>query len=128
MALIRETDMNRVNLNTVSDEVRQVILSLGANGAIFELDGRPIACLVPPPTQPDDSGEWTTTKNARRFYLIDREIDGTITPEEIFELQTLEEQFEQFMDRVAPLPVGHARQLHHELIEKVRLKGATEMP
>src|ERR1051326_8912635 len=114
MALIRGPDMIHVNLNTVSDEVRQVILSLGANGTIFELDGRPIACLVPPPTHPDDSGEWTTTKNARRFYLIDREIDGTITTEEKLELQTLEEQFEQFMDRVAPLPVDHARQLHQE--------------
>ena len=96
--------MNHVNLNTVSDEVRQVILSFNANGTIFELDGRPIACLAPPPTQPDDSGEWTTTKNARRFYLIDREIDGTITMEENPELQTLEEQFEHFMDRLAPLP------------------------
>jgi hypothetical protein len=128
MVLIRGPDMNHVNLNTVSDEVRQVILSFNANGTIFELDGRPIACLVPPPTQPDGSGEWTTTKNARRFYLIDREIDGTITTAEKLELQTLEEQFEQFMDRVAPLPVDHARQLHQELMDKVRLKGATEMP
>jgi hypothetical protein len=40
----------------------------------------------------------------------------------------LEEQFEQFMDRVAPLPVDHARQLHQELMDKVRLKGATEIP
>jgi hypothetical protein len=120
--------MNHVNLNTFSDEVRQVILSLSANGTIFELNGRPVACLGPPPTQPDDSGEWTTTKNARRFYLIDRDIKGTITKEEKLELQTLEKQFEQFMDRVAPLPVEHARQLHQELMEKVRLKGTTEMP
>src|SRR5262245_5331387 len=124
MPLIRGPDMHHVNFNAVSDEVRQVILSFNANGTIFELDGRPIACLVPPPIRPDDSGEWSTTKNARRCYLIDRDIDGTITMQEKLELQTLEEQFEQFMDRVAPLPVDHVRQLHQALLDKVRLQGA----
>src|SRR5436190_10945838 len=101
-ALIQGPEMNHVNLNTVSDEVRQVILSFTTKGTVFELDGRPIACLIPPPTRPDDFEEWTTTKNARRFHLIDREIDGAITMEEKQELQNLEDRFEQFMNRIAP--------------------------
>src|SRR5258708_5442524 len=92
-------DMNHVNLNTASEVVRQVILSFTANGTVFELDGRPVACLIPPPTPADDAEEWSNTKNARRFYLIDKEIDGSITAEEKQELRLLEDQFERFMDR-----------------------------
>ena len=115
--------MNHVNLNTATDAVREVILSFKANGTVFELDGRPIACLIPPPTQPDDAPEWTVAKNARRFYLIDKEIDGTIALEEELELQILEVQYDQFMDRVAPLPLEHARRLPQELVEKSRSAG-----
>lgn len=116
--------MNHVNLNNVAESVRQVILSFTASSTVFELDGQPVACLIPPPTPPDDTSEWTTIKNARRFYLIDKEIDGSIAEEEKLELQILEDQFDQFMDRMAPLPLEHARRLHQELVEKSRLAGA----
>ena len=120
--------MNHVNLNNASETVRQVILSFTASSTIFELDGQPVACLIPPPTRSDESDEWTTVKNARRFYLIDKEIDGSITKEEKSELQFLEDQFNQFMDRVAPLPLEHARQLHQELLQKVQLAKVNTTP
>ena len=120
--------MNHVNLNTATDAVREVILSFKANGTVFELDGRPIACLIPPPTQPDDAPEWTVAKNARRFYLIDKEIDGTIAIEESVELEKLQEQMGRWLDRVAPLPMEHARKLHRELLELANQKAATTTP
>jgi hypothetical protein len=110
--------MNHVNLNAASDEVRQVILSFSANGTVFELDGRPIACLIPPPTTANDTEEWTSAKNARRFYLIDKEIDGSITGEETVELESLTKQMRRYVNKVAPLPAAAARKLHQELLAK----------
>ena len=110
--------MNHVNLNTASDTIRQVILSFPPNGTVFELDGRPVACLIPPPTLADDAEEWSSAKNARRFYLIDREIDGSITGEEAIELEALTRQMRQYVNKVAPLPMAAARKLHEELLAK----------
>jgi hypothetical protein len=120
--------MNHVNLNTMSETVRQFILSFTANGTVFELDGRPVACLIPPPTPADDTEEWSKTKNARRFYLIDKEIDGSITGEEAVELEKLQLQMGRWLDKVAPLPMEYARQLHSELVELANRKAAKDTP
>jgi hypothetical protein len=119
--------MNHVDLNTVSEVVRQVILSFSAGGTVFELDGRAVACLIPPPIQ-DDEGEWTAAENARRFYLIDKEIDGSITREEAVELEKLQAHMGRWLDKVAPLPMEHVRQLHRELLEAANRKAADEIP
>ena len=109
--------MHHVDLNTAPDVVRQVILSFPSSGTVFELDGRPVACLIPPPTKVDEGEEWTATNNDRRFYLIDKEIDGSITPEQALELETLQTRMGRWLDKVAPLPLEYIRQLHRELLE-----------
>jgi predicted DNA-binding antitoxin AbrB/MazE fold protein len=64
---------------------------------------------------------WTSEKNTRRRDLIDKQIDGTLLPEEEFELGELQRQATAYRDRVAPLPIDGARKLHQELLEKKRL-------
>src|SRR5262249_17645468 len=104
--------------NTASETVREVILSFTAASTVFELDGRPVACLIPPPTPPDEPEEWTPTKNARRFYLIDKEIAHSLTAEETSELEMLTTQMRVYVNKVAPLPMEAARKLHQELLAK----------
>ena len=116
--------MNHVDLNSAPEVVRQVILSFPASGTVFELDGQPVACLIPPPTKDDDGGEWTAAKNDRRFYLIDKEINGSITREESVELETLQARMGRWLDKVAPLPLEYVRRLHRELLEAADRKEA----
>ena len=71
--------------------------------------------LLSRPRRPRRTGEWTDAKNARRFALIDREVDGTISPEESSELDALQTEFRRYRRRVAPLPVGETRQLLERL-------------
>lgn len=60
-------------------------------------------------------GEWTEAKNSRRFELIDREITGTLSAAEAIELRTLQHEIDDYLRRVAPLPLGAARELHEQL-------------
>ncbi len=48
-----------------------------------------------------DSDEWSDQKNARRFALIDKEIDGTLTPAESAELNSLQAEIDDFLRRAA---------------------------
>ena len=109
--------MNHVDLNTTSEVIRQAILSFSAGGTVFELDGRPVACLIPPPAVEDKDDEWTASKNDRRFLLIDKELDGSITSLESIELDRLQAHMGRWLDKVAPLPMEHVRQLHRSLLE-----------
>jgi hypothetical protein len=61
-------------------------------------------------------GEWNEDKNARRAALIDKEIDGALTPAERVELEVLQRQAVAHRDRVAPLPIEGARELHGQLL------------
>jgi hypothetical protein len=61
------------------------------------------------------SGEWTDAKNARRFVLVDKQIDGTISQNELVELEHLQQQMDDYLRRVAPLPLKAARELHEQL-------------
>jgi hypothetical protein len=101
---------------------------MSTNRTVFELDGRPIACLVSPPTPADDAEAWSNTKNSRRFYLIDKQIDGSLTAEEAAELAKLQEQMGHWLDKVAPLPMEQARQIHKELLDLVNRKAADGTP
>jgi hypothetical protein len=120
----RETTMTHIDLNSQDEAVKQFFLSLpvDADGALVEADGRPVARLVPigngTDGAPDGEGAWTKEKNARRCFLIDREIDGTLTPEEARELAILQRQLLQHLDRVAPLPLEGTRRLYEELLAK----------
>jgi hypothetical protein len=80
-----------------------------------EMDAR----LRPLRQSPENSG-WTTAKNAQRVELIDRQIEGSLSPEERVELDFLQQQFRAFRQQDAPLPIEKARQLHRELLDKKR--------
>jgi hypothetical protein len=61
------------------------------------------------------AGSWTESKNARRFFLIDKQIAGTLTADEAVELTRLSIEIDDYLRRVAPLPLAATRQLHEQL-------------
>jgi len=65
------------------------------------------------------NGDWTETKNARRFSLIDKEIAGTLSLEEAEELAHLSREIDDYLRRVAPLPIHETRKLHEQLRQSI---------
>lgn len=61
---------------------------------------------------------WTDAKNSRRFALIDKEIAGTLTGAESQELADLQREVDDYLDRVAPLPLDAVRDLHGRLLRQ----------
>ena len=117
--------MNAVNLDTAEEAVRRFFLALPihAGGSVLTLNGHPFAHLVPIASTPKKAAEddaWTDDQNARRCNLIDKEIEGTITPAEAEELRGLQQAMLRYRRRVAPLPLEDARRLHQELLQKAR--------
>ena len=118
--------MVHIHLDGQPEAVRQFVLSLSdhPDGAVLELSGRPVACLMPPPITTNGSvaypGDWTEAKNTRRCELIDRKYEGALTPEEGVELAGLQEEMLRYRQLVAPLPLEGARRLHQELLTKAR--------
>ncbi|MBI1902221.1 MAG: hypothetical protein HYS13_14060 [Planctomycetia bacterium] len=113
--------MNHIPLEQQDDAVRRFVLSLPVdpNGSVLELNGRAVAWVVHavgPATNGDEP--WTEEKNQRRCDLIDRKYGGALTPAEAVELVRLQEEMLRYRQRVAPLPVEHARRLHQELLAK----------
>jgi hypothetical protein len=120
--------MTHINLDGQPEAVKQFFLALPADpeGAVVERNGRAVARIVPA----EDTGgkhpadePWAEAKNARRCALIDREIDGTLTPDEAAELRRLQQAMLRHRRRVAPLPLADARRLHQELLAKVGRPG-----
>jgi hypothetical protein len=74
----------------------------------------------PGPGSSSRSGEWTESKNVRRFALIDKEIAGQLKPAEAEELAQLECEMDDFLQRVAPLPLEAMRTLHEQLVRQTR--------
>jgi hypothetical protein len=112
-----------ISLNDQDETVKQFFESLvpDPDGAMVELKDRRVSILVSPVQQMDRADEsWTDTKNRRRSDLVDKEIDGTLTPAEATELADLQRQMMRYVDRVAPLPLEEARRLHQQLLEKAR--------
>ena len=66
-------------------------------------------------TPSGSNGDWTEDRNARRFALIDKQIAGAISTDEAAELQQLQQQIDEYLRRVAPLPVTASRELHEQL-------------
>ena len=71
----------------------------------------------------NDDELWTDAKNQRRCDLIDRKYAGGLNPAETAELTVLQEQMLRYRQRVAPLPLEAARQLHQELLKKASRSG-----
>ena len=61
--------------------------------------------------------EWTPELSQRRFELIDRQIQGTIKPEESVELAGLTQMMRDNVDTEANLPIQGARDLHRRLLD-----------
>jgi hypothetical protein len=112
--------MNHILLDSQEEAVKRFFLSLPADsqGAVVELNGHAVACVVPVSPMTDQSGEWTNAKNERRHQLIRREIDGHLTPAEAVELQALQQAMLKYRNKVAPLPIASVRKLHDELLAK----------
>jgi len=61
---------------------------------------------------------WTEEKNSRRCQLIDKEIEGTLSPIETRELAQLQAAMLKYRHSVAPLPLKDLRELHQELLQR----------
>ncbi len=118
--------VSHIDLNAHGEAVKKFFLSLPVDpdGSMVELNGQAVARVTAMPGQcngaHDVSGPWTEAKNARRCALIDREIDGKLTPEEAAELEALQVQMLRERQRLAPLPLDDLRRLHQELLTKAQ--------
>jgi hypothetical protein len=63
------------------------------------------------------SVEWNSKLNQRRFALIDKEIQGTLTPAEKIELAGLTKIMREQLESEASLPMEGATALHRKLLE-----------
>ncbi len=68
------------------------------------------------------SRDWNTHLNQRRFELIDKEIQGSLTPAEQFELAGLTGMMREQLDAEANMPLEGAKALHRKLLE-LKKKG-----
>jgi hypothetical protein len=111
--------MKHVDLDAYDEAVKRFILSLSpeSGGTVLEVGGRPVAHVLPVPVA-ETTDDWNTAKDVRRCELIDREIAGTLTPDEAAELRTLQAVMLRHRRKVAPLPLDEARRLHQELLVK----------
>jgi hypothetical protein len=121
--------MTHVNLDLLDPSVRQAVLALAHDpaGSVLEINGRPVAWVVPasPPAGNEDEA-WTEAKNQRRCELIDRKYAAGITPAEAVELAQLQEQMLRYRQRVAPLPLEDVRRLHQELLTRAAAQPTSD--
>src|SRR5262245_22010543 len=113
--------MTHVNLDGIEESLRRFVLALAEDpvGSVLEINGRPVAWVVPAGTSATNGDEpWTEAKNQRRCDLIDRKFTGSLTPAESVELAQLQEKMLRHRQRVAPLPLEDARRLHQELLNR----------
>ncbi len=120
--------MTHVSLDGVEESVKRFVLAVAGNpaGSVLELNGQPVAWVVPAAAAANGDEEWTEAKNQRRCDLIDRKFAAaTLTPAETVELAQLQEQMLRHRRRVAPLPLEDARRLHQELLNKAASQAQT---
>jgi hypothetical protein len=114
--------MTHVSLDAQDEAVKQFVLGLTVDpsGSVLELNGQPVACVVPPPKAMNGAGEpeWTDAKNARRIELIKKKHADGLLPAEHVELGGLQDEMLRFRQKVAPLPLEDARRLHQELLAR----------
>ncbi len=123
----KDLAVNHIALDKEDEAIKRFVLSLpvGANGAVLELGGRVVACVVPVVEEPlEEHSAWSEAKNARRCALIDKEIDGTLSAREAVELHLLQREMLAHRRKVAPLPLAEARKLRQELLAKARYRSS----
>src|SRR5437879_5270775 len=112
MKIKKGTAVNSISLDSQPAAVKRFFLSLLADpqGCVVELNGQAIACVfLTPSSKTAADSKWTDAKNDRRCDLIDKEYAGGLTVEEQIELHVLQREMWRHLDRVAPLPIEHAR-------------------
>jgi hypothetical protein len=123
--------MNHVNWETLSEPVRQAIrsLAIGPEGSVIERNGEPVIRVVafPKANGKPSEDEWSAAKNERRCELIDRDIDGHLSPDERIELEDLQQQLRRYVNKVAPLPLDQLRKLEQELLDKAAKAQAAQV-
>ncbi|MFO0810854.1 MAG: hypothetical protein U0746_19675 [Gemmataceae bacterium] len=119
--------MPLVNIDRQPDAVKRFFASLALTpeGSVVEMNGSPVARVLPAAAVPAAVGEWTPDLNRRRCELIDKKYDAGLTPAEEAELAALREGLRRFMDRVAPVPLDDMRRLHQQLLEKAAAAEST---
>ena len=107
-------------LDTIEEPVKRFLEGVvsSPNLPVVEMNGHRVYFVVRPSITDRKDEPWTPAMNHRRCDLIDKEIDGTITPAETVELGDLQGQMRRYVNKVAPLPLEAARKLHAELLEK----------
>jgi hypothetical protein len=119
----KDSAVNHIALDKEDEAIKRFVLSLpvGASGAVLELGGRAVACVVPVVDMSlEEPSAWSEAKNARRCALIDKEIDGTLPAREAVELHSLQREMLAHRRKVAPLPLAEARKLRLELLAKAQ--------
>jgi hypothetical protein len=118
--------MNHIALEEQPDAVQRFFreLAIEPQGSVLEMNGRPVARILPALSSPDSNETWTTEMNTRRCDLIDRKHDRGLDPEEAAELESLQQAMRRFVRRMAPLPLQAARLLHQSLLEKAAASGS----
>ncbi|HQU45845.1 MAG TPA: hypothetical protein PK867_23725 [Pirellulales bacterium] len=121
--------MKHIDLTRQEEAIKQFFLALPSDpeGSVVELNGKPVARIMPVDAPAADEGQEGTArdgqKNARRCELVDREIAGTLLPNEATELAALQQQMLAERRRLAPVPLNDLRRLHQELLAKAQCAG-----
>ena len=71
------------------------------------------------------TAKWSPELNRRRFELIDKDIQGDLSPAETLELAGLTQSMRDEVDAESNLPTKGAKDLHHRLL---RLGGEERRP
>jgi hypothetical protein len=117
----------RMTERTGLDGVLQVRIPLGTPEADFD-----VVIVVQPKSSLDSSSlaecsgvasdanpvAWTDELNARRCQLIDQKLQRALSDAEAAELESLQMAMRLHLNRIAPLPLEGAKQLHSELLRK----------
>jgi hypothetical protein len=114
--------MTHVSIDGQPEAVKRFFesLALPPEGSVVEVNGRPVARMLPADPGPPNGAVdgWTPERNHRRCDLIDKKFSTGLTAAEDQELAALTAGLRRFVDRVAPLPLEDVRRLHQELLEK----------
>ena len=119
--------MTHVSLDAQNDVVKQFVLGLTSDpsGSVLELNGHPVACVVPPPKAVNgEQPEWSDAKNARRIELIRKKHAGGLSPAEHVELGGLQDEMLRVRQNIAPLPLEDARRMHQELLTRAAVQNS----
>lgn len=118
--------MKRIDLTSQEEAIKQFFLALPPDpeGSVVELNGKVVARITPVNAAAADMRQegavWNELKNARRCELVDREIKGTLLPDEAAELSVLQQQMLAERRRLAPVPLDDLRRLHQKLLAKAQ--------